>query len=413
MMTYSDEFPAKFSEQDAPVFVLSLERSGSTLLRNILDAHPEIFSPAQLHIGSLCYWMHLTSYCSISQLFTHLNEQERQAAARAEVRRAVSELVQGYALKKNKRIWCDKTTMNINYIDILSSTFPNAKFICLYRNCLDFVYSYMSVSKLGFMEEIAPYIQRNPYNIVSAIVDYWIDSNHTIYRFEQENKEKCFKVTYEEIVSAPDETLTALFGFLGLNWHSELFDQVFSNKGKGPVDGDIKFQFSTKLSTASIGQGANIPLTSLPDPQRHRLNDFLIKLGYPTLACGAHESAATPIAAHTPSQNEAGQSLTELFSSYFPRLIKERLESFRSLNCVCKMLVSGEEGGVWTFDLTKPGGSVRAEDSDAICTIGVSTEVLRDIISGKVTALEAFQKGLIGASGDRRMAINFGRLLFG
>lgn len=413
MMTYMNELSFEASEESAPVFVLSLERSGSTLLRNILDAHPEIFSPAQLHIGSLCYWMHLTSYCSISQLFTHLNEQERQAAARAEVRRVVSELVQGYASKKNKRIWCDKTTMNINYIDILSSIFPNAKFICLYRNCLDFVYSYMSVSKLGFMEEIAPYIQRNPYNIVSAIVDYWVDSNHKIYGFEQENKEKCFRVTYEEIVSAPDETLAALFGFLGLNWQSKLFDQVFSNKGKGPVDGDIKFQFSTKISTASIGQGANIPLTSIPDPQRHRLNNLLVKLGYPTLACGQHESTAAQTGVFTSSQNDMSQSLAELFSNYFPRLIKERLEGFRALNCVCKILVSGEEGGVWTFDLTKPGGSVRAEDSDAICTIGVSTEVLKDIISGKVTALEAFQTGLIGASGDRRMAINFGRLLFG
>lgn len=413
MMTYMNELSFKDSEENAPVFVLSLERSGSTLLRNILDAHPEIFSPAQLHIGSLCHWMYLTSYCSISQLSTHLSEQERQATARVEVKRVVSELMQGYASKKNKRIWCDKTTRNINYIDILSSVFPDAKFICLYRNCLDFVYSNMSVSKLGFMEEIAPYIKRNPYNIVSAIIDYWVDSNYAIYGFEQKNKEKCFRVTYEETVSTPDETLNALFGFLGLNWQSDLFDQVFSSKGKGPVDGDIKFQFSTEISTASIGQGASIPLTSIPDPQRHRLNDLLVKLGYPILACGQHESTAAQIGVPASSKNDVSQSLAELFSNYFPRLLKERLASFRSLNCVCKMLVSGEEGGVWTFDLTEPEGNVRAEDSDAICTIGVSKEVLKDIVSGKITALEAFQKGLIGASGDQRMAINFGRLLFG
>jgi len=396
-----------------PIFVLSLERSGSTLLRNILDAHSDIFSPAELHIGSLCQCMYETSYSCLSQIATHLSDEDKKAAARAEVRRIVTEIMKAYADQKNKIFWCDKTTVNIHHIDILRSVFPDARFICLYRNCLDFVFSYLSVSKLGFMEEIAPYIQRNPYNTVSAIVDYWIDSNSAIHAFELDEVHRCFKVTYEQIVSSPDETLDALFGFLGLAWDGQFLERVFSHEGKGPVDGDIKFQFSTKLSTDSLGQGNKIPLTSIPDGQLIRLNDLLVELGYPALSCRQFEADTVLRAANDSGGFGAPSSLADLFSDYFPKLIKERLATFRALNCVCKLQVNGKEGGVWTFDLTKPDGIVRSGDANAVCTIGVSAEVLKDMVLGKTTALEAFQKGLIGASGDRRMAINFGRLLFG
>lgn len=411
-MSEIDNVLAGATQNGAPIFVLSLERSGSTLLRNILDAHPAIFSPAQLHVGSLSYWMYQTSFYSISQIATDLSEEERQAAARADVRRVVDELLRGYAAKKNKSIWCDKTTMNLNHINTLAGIFPDARFICLYRNCLDFVASYMSVSKLGFMEEIAPYIQKNPYNLVSAIVDYWLDSNNTILGFEQKNPGKCFRITYERMVSTPDETLGSLFNFLGLSLDDQLLERVFSNKGKGPVDGDIKFQFSTKISTDSIGQGANIPLTSIPPRQLERLNESLAKFGYAPVATSQQLGTAAAITVKS-AADKPTQTVGELFSSYFPGLIKNKLGSFRALNCVCKMQVSGDEGGVWTFDLTQPEGSVRAEDANAICTIGVSAEVLKSIVAGKTSALDAFQKGLIGASGDRRMAINFGRLLFG
>lgn len=396
-----------------PIFVLSLERSGSTLLRNILDAHPDIFSPAELHIGSLCQFMYETSYSCLAQIATHLSDEDKQAVAKAEVRRIVTEMMKAYAAQKNKIFWCDKTTVNINHIDILRSVFPDARFICLYRNCLDFVFSYLSVSKLGFMEEIAPYIQRNPYNTVSAIVDYWIDNNSVIHAFELDEAHRCFKVTYEQIVSSSDETLAALFGFLGLAWDSRFLERVFSHEGKGPVDGDIKFQFSTKLSTGSLGQGNKIPLTSIPNGQLIRLNDLLVKLDYPALSCRQFKTDTVLGAVNDASGVDAAPSLADLFSNYFPKLIKERLATFRALNCVCKLQVNGKEGGIWTFDLTQPGGTVRSEDAKAVCTLGVSEDVLKDMVLGKITALEAFQKGLIGASGNRRMAINFGRLLFG
>ncbi|KFI23873.1 sulfotransferase [Nitrosococcus oceani] len=399
--------------EKSPIFVISLERSGSTLLRNILDAHPEIFAPAQLNIGHLCHWTYWTSYYSIAQINTSLNEDKRKEAAIEETRNTVNGLMYGFTSKKNKSVWCDKSTMNIKRLEILTKIFPDARFICLYRNCLDFVYSYISISKLGFMEEVAPYVQKNPFNFVSAISDSWIDRTSAILDFESSGTAKCYRVNYESLVSDTVEILKDLFSFLELEWDDGLVNRVFSKDGKGPIEGDLKFQFSSKISTESVGQGVNIPLTCISKPQMEQINALLKRLGYPLIGTAAHPERSNALRSEGKPLSDEKDHVREIFRTYFPDLLKKRMKNFPSLNCTCKMLVSGEGGGVWTFDLTKPGGEVREEDIDTVCTIGLSSDVLKNMLAGNIKPLDAYQKGLVGAFGDIRMAINFGRLLFG
>lgn len=398
---------------DSPIFIISLERSGSTLLRNILDAHPAIFSPAQLNIGKLCQWTYFASYYSIAQVYSDMLEDERRTAAIEETRNSVHSLMHGFASKMSKRIWCDKSTTNIENLDILKDIFPDARFICLYRNCLDLVYSHISVSRLGVMEEVAAYVRNNPMNFVSSMSDNWIDRTGDILDFESRGDARCHRVTYESLVSDTQETLNRIFDFLELELDEELLDRTFSNQGKGPIEGDIKFQFSSTISTDSIGQGDSIPLTYIPKRQMKRINELLIKLGYTPIGIDVNPTEFDVNSVREAVlSNESENYTRHLFRSYFPERIKARIQNFHTLNCICKMLVSGKGGGIWTFDLTKPGGEVREENADAICAIGVSSEVLRKIVDGEIAVVNAFQEGLIGASGDIRIAINFGRLLF-
>lgn len=401
------------SGKKGPIFVISLERSGSTLLRNLLDVHPEVFAPAQLNIGHLCHWTYWTSYYSIAQISSTLNENERKEAAIEETRNTVNSLMRGFISRKGKSVWCDKSTMNIKRLEILTKVFPDARFICLYRNCLDFVYSYISVSKLGFMEEVAAYIQKNPLNFVSAIGDSWIDRTGAIFDFEASSKAKCCRVTYESLVSDSIGVLKGLFNFLELEWDDGLLDRVFLNNEKGPIEGDVKFQFSSKISTDSVGQGASIPLTYLSKLKIEKINTLLDKLGYPLIDIVGHPGRSNTFRPEGESLSDEKDHVRGIFRTYFPELLKKRMKNFSRLNCTCKMLVSGEGGGIWIFDLTKPSGEIREEDSDTVCTIGLSSDVLKNMVAGNIKPLDAYQKGLVGAFGDIRMAINFARLLFG
>ena len=73
------------------IFILSLPRSGSTLLRMILDTHPEICCPGELSLGQLCVDLHHSLYFSIGQASAN-EKAEREAIVTARVR----EIIDGF-----------------------------------------------------------------------------------------------------------------------------------------------------------------------------------------------------------------------------------------------------------------------------------------------------------------------------
>jgi hypothetical protein len=79
-----------------PVFVLSCERSGSTLLRYIIDTHPQVCSPAHLHLGQLCASLYTTILFSIGQTMEVTDETMRERLVAVETRRIVDELMDRY-----------------------------------------------------------------------------------------------------------------------------------------------------------------------------------------------------------------------------------------------------------------------------------------------------------------------------
>src|SRR5918996_23135 len=123
-----------------PIFVLSCERSGSTLLRYIIDTHPRVCSPAHLHLGQLCRNLYTSIFYSLGQTIEGTDEATRERLVAGEVRAIVDEFMQRYARAKGKRMWCEKTTENLQYLRFLCDVFPDAKYICLYRNCMDVVH---------------------------------------------------------------------------------------------------------------------------------------------------------------------------------------------------------------------------------------------------------------------------------
>jgi protein-tyrosine sulfotransferase len=132
------------------IFILSTHRSGSSLLRYIIDTHPRICCPGEVYLGQICHLLCTAYYYTTGQALSPV-EIERRKLAWKEVRSIVDNLMNSYAAIKNKDIWCEKTPNNVNYIRVLRNVFPDAAFICLYRNCMDFVNSCLEYSRYGFM----------------------------------------------------------------------------------------------------------------------------------------------------------------------------------------------------------------------------------------------------------------------
>jgi len=126
-----------------PVFVLSLPRSGSTLLQRMLATHPEVATTSEPWVllpqlyalrerGAVAEYGHRTAARAIADFSDSLPG--GRAAYLAEVRRSVTAL---YEQAAGEAAWfLDKTPRYHLVVDEIMALFPDARFVFLWRNPL-------------------------------------------------------------------------------------------------------------------------------------------------------------------------------------------------------------------------------------------------------------------------------------
>lgn len=389
-----------------PIFILSCVRSGSTMLRCIVDTHPNLCSPGHLNLGPLCSRLYRTTYYSLGHLPGIETDEQRDQLAIKETRRVLEDLLGRYAQGKGKNGWCEKSTINIDCLEILAKVFPQAKYICLYRNCLDVAYSCIKFSPLGYMPELASYVQKNPSNLVAAMLDNWLEKTGKLIAFEQDHADQCIRVNYESLVLQPKLVLAKLFDFLEESWDESLIDSIFKvphDQG----DGDLKVWFSGKINKDSIGNGTAIPFTAIPGELMAEINMLHQQLGYPTIE--------TLYAEHRVNDDQALDELdlSDFFKNRFLQNTSARIDQFSQLRGVCKFVITGLKGGVWTIESNSNGLTLKEHDEACDCTIATTYRVFCELVEGRKTPVNAYEQGEITGDGNVLMALEFGRLLFG
>lgn len=100
--------------------------------------------------------------------------------------------------------------------------------------------------------------------------------------------------------------------------------------------------------------------------------------------------------------------------AYFEQTIAQKLQDHpeiaQKINSIYQFNITGDAGGHWTVDLTKP--EVReGEDANAKCTVTVKDEDFMKIVSGKLNPQMAFMSGKLKIGGDMSLAMKLGELL--
>lgn len=123
-----------------PIFIIGVPRSGTTLLRTMLDSHPNIAA------GPETPWLCAHQPRSIGALVEFLcsdrlgyvanfggSREEVIAAARV----LVDTLLSAYAHRRGKARWAEKTPDNLLHLPFLTELFPTARFVHIRRDALD------------------------------------------------------------------------------------------------------------------------------------------------------------------------------------------------------------------------------------------------------------------------------------
>ena len=266
-----------------PVFVLCAGRSGSTLLRVLLDAHPDLACPPETKLPeALGRLITLWSAMEALPLPARGDGQATQSPATVEqgIRHTVDLIVGPYLARRGKKRYCDKNLGTHLHADMLLRVYPEAKFISLHRHPMDAIASGIEACPWGLTNYgFEPYAAGAPGNSVVALARYWADYTAGILAVEERYPGICHRVRYEDLVEDPDTAASEVFEFLGLPPVPGLADQCFSVEHERFGAGDFKIWNTSRITSDSVGRGWSIP-ASLIAPMAPMVNALAGPLGY-------------------------------------------------------------------------------------------------------------------------------------
>ena len=277
------------------VFILSSPRSGSTLLQRMLDQHPEIESPEELHL------LHYDTYAQRQTALSHAETKHLLGGTvrlRAKVNgisledsaRLESELVQSetpvISFFKEiedhflKEYLVDKTpsyAYSRHTLERITAQFPDAKFIYLVRHPSAVVKSLVDSQ----LQEIIPFARRYTGDTSAIPEMIWALCHENIQSVLKDiDNSRIHYLNYEDLVTSPDKSMDELLSFLGLPFYASCANPYSAEQSMqietNEFAGDLKFFLENRivdnradiwrsfpalhsLSETSVGLMGNIP----------------------------------------------------------------------------------------------------------------------------------------------------------
>lgn len=192
----------------APIFIGGAPRSGTTLLRAIVDAHPAIACGPELRaIPSLCA-LRASIEDTAGETLRRDYEVGPDRLDRA-FAGAIMEFLEPRRQGSGKSRIAEKTPANVLHFKALRRMFPAAALIAIHRDPRDVVASLLSMDwrdgKTGERLDIT----RDP----AAGARLWARSVDAALSMAGDRQ--FFALTYESLVADPETSAAALFKFLG------------------------------------------------------------------------------------------------------------------------------------------------------------------------------------------------------
>ena len=197
-----------------PVFIFSLPRAGSTLLQRMLMGNPQIASVSEPWLllplvymlpgegEVLAPYNHEHAQTALADLVEHLPRQKQDyCEAFADLARDLY----GRLSPPGTEYFLDKTPRYYLIIPQIAELFPEAKFIFLFRNPLAISASIVKSfgeGRLGSIYGSHIDLTEGPVRLITG------------YR---ELRNRSLKLSYEELIQAPEQTLGRVLDYLGLD----------------------------------------------------------------------------------------------------------------------------------------------------------------------------------------------------
>lgn len=204
------------NSNSTPIFVGGAGRSGTTLLRVILDTHSRIVCGPELKVTPLiCSLWHTCQYGGYFPSLQHHHLTADDLAG--SFRLLLESMLEKDRAVANKPRVAEKSPDNVFFFAHLHRLFPYSPLIHVIRDGRDVVCSLLQMewrdAKTGRRIEST--------RDARGAATYWTRAVQTARAAAEQQPslaKRYFELRYEKLISAPEETLRDLFAFLGEAW---------------------------------------------------------------------------------------------------------------------------------------------------------------------------------------------------
>ena len=228
-----------------PIFIVGCPRSGTTVMREILDSHSRIACPGET-------WFLAGLFEQLRNPFfirglASLGIQREEAVAN--IREFALNNFERFLYREGKARWADKTPGYVDYAPQIFAVFGDVRFVFLMRHGLDVVNSmhdHQEIDGVKWFDHLLSAVSEQGGGLGSGgaggdrlsrlkmAARMWIRHNENFHAFMAKHPSLCHVVRYEDLTTRPEPVVRGVLEFLGEPWEPRILDyQSFPHSGLG------------------------------------------------------------------------------------------------------------------------------------------------------------------------------------
>lgn len=217
----------KYPDINNVVFIMGCDRSGTTFLGSLIGAHSECIVTPESQFKTDCYSekekIHFSSQKAFDKIIdtkrfkiwnTNISFTETEFNQIYNYSALILHVVKKYNInkqhKKMAKIWVDHTPVNVEYVDLLKSFYPNAKFLHIIRDGRGVAASYKNVTW-------------GP-KTMHDIANHWLKKLAYGFVYEAKYPKDVLSIRYEDLLSDTETAVKKITDFIGIKYEENMLN---------------------------------------------------------------------------------------------------------------------------------------------------------------------------------------------